>query len=118
MYTNDCMTLYHKEYDKNTRKNKWIRQVIEKVNWQGGLGASINKGYDKANDVTIFVPIEKNDLSNIKFEIGDIVVKGNISKNIETQQDLQGIKDVYNLTTIIPNLFGTTRMQHYELGGK
>lgn len=111
MLTNTNMTLYHKSIDTKTRKTVWKRFTIDKVMWQGGKGAKINKGYDNANDVKIFVPIE---YKKIPFSIGDIVVKGSIDTEITSHQDLIG--DVYNLTTIIYAEFGT--LSHIELGAK
>ena len=98
MKTNSSMTLYHKDYNKKTRLDEWIRYPIENVMWQGGEGASINKGYDKANDITVFIPYNKNkELENVPFSIGDIIVKGNIEDKIAKQSDLK--VNNYNITT-------------------
>ena len=51
MITNASLTIYHKEYDETTRLEKWVRNNYSQVWWFGGKGASINKGYDNANDV-------------------------------------------------------------------
>ena len=65
--------------DKKERLDKWIRYPIENVMWQGGKGANINKGYDKANDISIWIPYDKNkELDNVPFSIGDIIVEGKI----------------------------------------
>lgn len=117
MKTNSSMTLYHKDYNKKARLDEWIRYSIENVMWQGGEGASINKGYDKANDITVFIPYNKNkELENVPFSIGDIIVKGNIDDNITKQSDLK--VNNYNITTIIDNNYGSSEMKHIQLGAK
>jgi len=53
---------------------------------------------------------------NIKaFNIGDIIVQGTLTQNINTQQDLKGY-EVYNITSINDNQFGTN--PHIHIGGK
>lgn len=117
MKINSSMTLYHKDYNKKTRLDEWIRYPIENVMWQGGKGASINKGYDKANDITVFIPYNKNkELKNVPFSIGDIIVKEIIEDNITKQSDLK--VNNYNITTIIDNNYGSSEMKHIQLGAK
>lgn len=114
---NASITLYHKTIGEN-RLEKWERHFIEKVFWTGGKGASFNRGYEDSNNVTIRVWTSLNDLSDITFDIGDIVVKGNIEEDITKQDDLSSYSDVYNLMTIIPNINGDIDMDHIHLGGK
>ena len=117
MRTNASMTLYHKRYNKETRIDEWDKYVIENVMWQGGKGASINKGYEKANDINIWIPYYKNDeLDKIPFAVGDIIVKGTHEKTIIKQSDLD--VDNYNITTIINNNYGSYDIQHISLGAK
>lgn len=117
METNSSMTLYHKDYNKKERLDKWIKYPIENVMWQGGKGASINKGYDKANDITIFIPYDKNvELEKVPFSIGDIIVKGNIEENIIKQSDLK--VDNYNITTATNNVDYDDNMKHWYIGAK
>ena len=111
------MTLYHKDYNKKTRLDEWIRYPIENVMWQGGEGASINKGYDKANDITVFIPYDTNEeLEKVPFSIEDIIVKEKIEDNITKQSDLK--VNNYNITTIIDNNYGSSEMKHIQLGAK
>lgn len=117
MTTNASMTLYHKVFDKINRLDKWERYTIENVMWQGGKGASINKGYEKANDISVFIPYSKNDnLISIPISIGDIVVKGIIEENITMQSELK--VDNYNITTLINNDYGSAIMHHIQIGAK
>lgn len=117
MVTNSSMTLYHKRFNSKTRLDEWDRYPIENVMWQGGKGASINKGYEKANDISIWIPYNQNEgLELIPFSIGDIVVKGIIEDKITKQSDLK--VDNYNITTFINNDFGSYNMQHVQIGAK
>lgn len=115
MITNNSITVYHKSgLDLSTRLEKWTRYNYDKVWFFGGKGAGINKGYDNANDVQIRIPYDDNlDISS--FAIGDIVVEGTLTTDIETQQDLNGY-NVYNITSINNNNFGNN--PHIHLGGR
>lgn len=116
MITNSSLTIYHKYYDEQNRLNKWKRFNYKNVWFFGGKGASINKGYDNANDVEIRIPYSKNDGVNINdFAIGDIIVQGTFDQNINTQQDLKEYL-IYNITSINNNNFGT--QPHIHIGGK
>ena len=115
MITNSSLTVYHKGFDKD-KLETWTRFNYDKVWFFGGKGAGINKGYDNANDVEIRISYGQNtDLAIGNFSIGDIVVKGTISTNITTQQDLKG-QEVYNITSIKDNTFGSE--PHIHIGGK
>lgn len=117
MTTNTSMTMYHKRFNKNTRLDEWDRYPIENVMWQGGKGASINKGYDKANDINVYIPYDINEgLEKVPFSIGDIIVKGNIEEKITKQSDLN--VDNYNITTLINNDYGSDEMKHIQIGAK
>lgn len=116
MKTNTSLTIYHKVYDEKTRLDKWKRYNIPYVMAQGGKGASINKGYEKANDISVWIPYNQNDLSSIEIAIGDIVVCQQLSTDITKQSDLK--VDNYNITTIINNNYGSYSMQHIYVGAK
>ena len=114
MITNSSLTIYHKVLDEETRLEKWIRYNYSKVWFFGGKGASINKGYNNANDVDIRIPYNMElDINN--FAIGDIIVKGELHQEIATQQDIINC-EVYNITSINDNNFGNN--PHIHIGGK
>lgn len=115
--TNSSMTLYHKRLNSKTRIDEWDRYEIQNVMWQGGKGASINKGYERTNDITAFIPCNANEnLDLVPFSVGDIIVQGISKLNIKKQSDLS--VDNYNITTIIKNEYGSYNMQHVQLGAK
>lgn len=115
MITNSSLTIYHKEdgLDVSTHLEKWTRYNYDKVWYFGGKGASINKGYDNANDVEIRIPY--GDLDITKFALGDIIVKGTLDFDINTQKDLKNY-EIYNITSIKNNTFGNN--PHIHIGGK
>ena len=114
MITNSSLTIYHKDgLDVSTHLEKWTRYNYDKVWYFGGKGASINKGYDNANDVEIRIPYGNLDIT--KFALGDIIVKGTLDFDINTQKDLKNY-DIYNITSIKNNTFGNN--PHIHIGGK
>lgn len=114
MITNSSLTIYHKDgLDVSTHLEKWTRYNYDKVWYFGGRGASINKGYDNANDVEIRIPYGNLDIT--KFALGDIIVKGTLDFDINTQKDLKNY-DIYNITSIKNNTFGNN--PHIHIGGK
>lgn len=117
MITNSSVTIYHRDgLDVATHLEKWTRYNYNKAWFFGGKGAGINKGYDNANDVEIRLPYNGNDNLDINnFAIGDIIIQGTLTTDIEAQQDL-GNYLVYNITSINNNNFGNN--PHIHLGGK
>jgi hypothetical protein len=117
MLINSSVTIYHKDgLDIATHLEKWTRYNYDKAWFFGGKGAGINKGYDNANDVEIRLPYDSNDNLDINnFAMGDIIVQGTLTTDIETQEDLREYL-TYNITSINNNNFGHN--QHIHLGGK
>ena len=113
MITNNKITYYHKVLNNTTKLEEWSRVLFEKVWLFGGKGASINKGYENANDVDIRIPMKYVQDTTI-FKVGDIVAVGE-HENIERQSDLKDV-EFYNVTSININDFGNN--PHIHLGGK
>ena len=116
MITNSSVTIYHMSgLDLSTHLEKWERHNYDNVWFFGGKGAGINKGYENANDVQLRIQYSKNtglDFGN--FSIGDIVVKGTLTQDIQTQQDLDC--ELYIITSLNNNNFGNN--PHIHIGGK
>ena len=117
MITNSAVTFYHMSgLDLLTHNEIWTRYTYDNCWYFGGKGSRINKGYDQANDLDVRIPYGQNPNLNIaNFSIGDIVVKGALDLNIETQQDLDNYL-VYNITSINDNNFGDN--PHIHIGAK
>ena len=114
MITNSALTIYHKGFDKTKRQETYTRYNYSNVWYFGGKGAGIKQGYTEANDVQIRIPYSI-DLDITKFAIGDIIVKGTLDIDIDTQDDLKGY-DIYNIKSINDNNFGNN--PHIYIGGK
>lgn len=115
MITNSSLTIYHKTFDEEARLEKWTRYNYDKVWFFGGKGAGINKGYDNANNVDVRIPYNMNNINIENIKIGDILVKGTLTQDINTQQDLSNYH-VFNITSINDNTFGNN--PHVRIGGK
>jgi len=116
MITNKSITIYHLTgLDVSTHFEIWTRCNYDNVWFFGGKGASASKGYDNANDVEIRLPYSKNNLDINNFAIGDIIVEGTLTLDIQKQQDLDDYL-VYNITSIKDNNFGNN--PHIHIGGK
>lgn len=115
MITNSSITIYHKTFNKQTRLEEWTRYNYDNIWWFGSRGAGINKGYENANDVDVRISYKNHDIDPSNIAIGDILIKGEINIDIETQQDLKN-DDVYNITLINDNNFGQN--PHLHLGAK
>ena len=113
MITNSSLTIYHKYFDKVSKVDKWKRQEIKNVWWYGGKGANYNRGLEDVNEVKIRIPKDINDLSDLEVEIGDILVKDIIDKEISMQSDLKDY-ETYNIVSIIDNDFGLNKHLHIE----
>ena len=117
MITNSSLTIYHKSgLDVATHYEKWTRYNYDKVWFISSIGANISQGYNSADDVEIRIPYNENNNLNINnFAVGDIIVKGTINQDIDTQKDLSNYQ-IFNITSIINNDFGNNK--HIHLGGK
>ena len=116
MLVNGGVTIYHKGLDEETMFETWSRFNYSNAWFFGGKGAGLNKGYQDANDVEVRIPYSQNNGLDIKdFAIGDIIVKGILTDDIETQNDLSEYQ-TYNITSINDNTFGNNK--HIHIGGK
>lgn len=116
MICNDSVTIYHMSgINEITHNEIWTRYNYSSAWLFGGKGASINKGYDNANDIEIRLPYSKNNLDINNFAIGDIIVQGTLTQDITKQTDLKDYL-IYNITSIKNNNFGNN--QHIHIGGK
>lgn len=116
MITNFETTVYHKDLDDETRDIVWIRHNYKNTWFFGGKGAGIAKGFPDANDVDIRIWYDLNEDLNVNdFAIGDIIIKGKVEEDINTQDDLSAYQ-IYNITSINNNNFGIN--QHIHIGGR
>lgn len=121
MYTNADMTLYHWDGEK------FIREVIKDVFWQSSQISNINKtGRTDSDSVFISIPATSKD--NLLITTGkDLVVKGvcelefdNTSEKTQSEclKTLKKSHETFVVKVFDPKLYGSPRMQHYELSCK
>ncbi len=128
MMTNAKMTVYNKYVDPFTHDTIFKKHLIENVFWDDSLGINLSTGYENADKVNVYIPYDKNDLSDYKkpkqyngegwtLQNGDFMVKG------ETElEQVSGIKDLSNYEVFVMTVsddkdFGSSNMQHFELRG-
>ena len=132
MRTNSSMTIYNKYVDPITRLEKWQRHVINEVFWESSKGSSFAKGINQNDNVTVYIPLNMNYMTyyvnpisfrdnptgNWTIQTGDIIVKGTVTDSITKQSELEKkYAEVYNVTKLTPNLFGSSNMHHFQVGG-
>ena len=115
MLVNSSLTVYHKV--EIGHDYKWVRYFYESIWWFGGKGASLNKGYENANDVQVRIPYDLNpNLNYNNFGIGDILVQGEY-EDIVSENDLKDLNiPYYNITCLNNNVFGNNK--HIHISGK
>lgn len=110
------VSLYHRVYDETTQTDKYEIKHLYNVSWQGGKGASIDKGYVESNDIKLRIFYKDNPgLETVTFSIGDFVIKGISTKKVNRQSELE---ETYNITTIIPHKRGSIVTKHIQIGAK
>jgi len=136
MRTNATITVYNKHID--SRSAEYQRTIITGVVWQNVRAANkLRSGGDiAANKVTIYIPkalganyIEPKEwqaLSNKTgkwtLQSGDYVVRGTATETISASFTITDLKAKYNdvlaISEIDPHLYGSLRMQHWQVGAK
>lgn len=128
MTTNTKMTIYNKYLDPFTHKVIYKKHLIENVFWDDSLGINTNMGHENADKVNVYIPYDKNDLTNYKspkayngegwtLQNGDFMVKGEIDLD-----NIFGIKDLSQYDAFVMTIcdnkdFGSPNMQHFEIRG-
>lgn len=128
MTTNTSMTVYNKYTNSSTKQVTYKRHLIDNVFWDDSLNVNLNKGYENADKVRVFIPKDNNDLTNYvesrlyngngwTFQDGDFIIKGNCPII-----DVSGVKDlsaynVFRITSMDDKDFGSDNMQHFEIRG-
>ena len=132
MITNTCMSVFNK-YTDSEKNVIFKKHEIENVFWDDSKGINLNKGYENADDVNIFIPKDKNDMSSYtepKFYVGlndtwtlsngDFIVKGQTFENqVSSIKELkEKYNDVFTITLVDDKDFGSKNMHHFEIRGK
>lgn len=127
MFTNVEMCVFNR-----TKKDgviKYKKHVIAYVFWDDIQSVANSTGFDKDNKVDVFIPFNKNDLTEYQepkkydgngwtLKEGDFIIKGNVPEiEIDGIKDLSAY-DTFEITTVDKKDFGSYNMQHFEVKGK
>ena len=129
MMTNTSMSVFNKHTDSFTKDIVYKKHIIENVLWYDSKGVNLNHGYDEADEVNVYIPKDKNDMSEYvkpkqytgtgwTLQNGDFIVKG-----LTTENEISGIKDLssyeaFTITMVDDKDFGSKNMHHFEIRGK
>lgn len=127
--TNTSMSVFNKYTDTFTKEITYKKHLIENVFWDDSKGVNLNHGYDEADEVNIYIPKNKNDMSEYvkpkqyngigwTLQNGDFIIKG-----ITIENEVSGIKDLssyetFTITMVDDKDFGSKNMHHFEIRGK
>lgn len=123
MYTNADMTLYLCGKD-----GKYTRKAISGVFWEEVKQSLIEKtGMTASDSVKVFIP-SASAPDGINFTTGkDLAVKGIIATEFDNTSSatisasltaLKAANKVYTVTVADGKLYGSSRMQHYQISCK
>lgn len=123
MITNADMTLY-----SGDPKTGYTRKVIQGVFWQEVKQSNIEKtGLASADSVKVFIPAE-NAPEGLRFNTGkDLIIKGVVETEFDNTSvqtisasltALKASHDVYTVSVADGKLYGSQRMQHYQIMAK
>lgn len=131
MTTNTNMCVFNKFTDEN-KNVVFKKHLIDHVFWDDSKAVNLNRGYDNADDVNVFIPKQQNDMSSYvepkeykslnkwTLQAGDIIVKGDVR-----EKEVSGIKElttkydnVFTISLVDDKDFGSSSMHHFEIRGK
>ena len=131
MTTNTNMCVFNKFTDEN-KNVVFKKHLIDHVFWDDSKAVNLNRGYDNADDVNVFIPKEQNDMSSYvvpkqykglnkwTLQVGDFIVKGDVR-----EKEVSGIKElttkydnVFTISLVDDKDFGSSSMHHFEIRGK
>lgn len=131
MTTNTNMCVFNKITDEN-KNVVFKKHLIDHVFWDDSKAVNLNRGYDNADDVNVFIPKNQNDMSgyvepkkykglnNWTLQVGDFIVKGEVK-----EKQVAGIKEltskydnVFTISLVDDKDFGSSSMHHFEIRGK
>lgn len=138
MFTNADMTIYNKIPQQGTGREIYKRTEIYNVFWNESRDiTSSENGIKKEDTVRVMIPLEslhtikkeykspklwlseKNKENYYTFKHKDIIVKGIIKEEITTAKELeQKYDNVFAITSISDNRYGSENMHHFFLTGK
>ena len=132
MTTNTSMSVYNK-YTDEEKNVVFKKHIIDNVFWDDSKGINLNTGYENADDVNVFIPKNQNNmngylepkkykgLSNTwTLDNGDFIVKGNTDEDevLSIKELVKKYDNVFTISLVDDNDFGSKSMHHFEVRGK
>lgn len=128
MTTNSSMSIFNRYVDPFTKEITFKKHIVENVFWDDTIAVQQDQGYDKINKVAVYIPKNKNDLSEYvdakqyngigwTIQTGDLIIKGEV-----VESEVTGVKDLknYNVFAILEfddKDYGSSNMHHFEIKG-
>lgn len=128
MMTNTKMSIFNRYVNPTTKNVTFIKHEIENVFWDSYVKVDQDKGHNKSNNVQVFIPKNKNDLSNLvkpseydgeknwTINTGDFIVKGVVEAT--TVSKISELENAYTITFVDDKDYGSTNMHHIEIKGE
>lgn len=129
MTTNTNISVFNKHTDSFTKDITYKKHIIDKALWFNNKTVTLNQGYENNDEITVFIPKNENDMSKYvkpknyngigwTLQNGDFIIRG-----LVTDDEVSGIKDlsdyeVFVITMVDDNDFGSEDMHHFEIRGK
>ena len=133
MFTNSSMTIYNKHTVPATKNVIYKGTAIDNVFWDSIESVSERNGANKQDEVVVYIPFDKNDISNYvqpkqydgsankwTLKEGDIIVKGNLISTIPNIDKISDLKnyEAFTIYFVDEKDFGNYNMQHFKVKGK
>lgn len=102
MITNGALTIYHREYNSETRLDEWKREIVQSAWWFTSEKSVMNTdGLIQQDVTTIRIPVTDTIVSK-----EDYIVKGECTIKMQTLKDLVGTEYI-KVTSVNKNDFGS-----------
>lgn len=112
----DTCTIFHRQYNPDTRQDEWESQVLHGVSWYAKQGVvSGEDGLDSADTLVVRIPVEAAP-KGLTVSPGDQIVKGECGP-ITSSKELAG-KERYTVTTFRDNRRGPEILHHFKIEGE
>lgn len=132
MTTNTNMSVFNKYVDEE--KNVIFKKhLIDEVFWDDAKSINLNRGYENADNINVYIPKSQNDMSNYvepkkylgldnywTLNNGDFIVKGETEEiEVYSIKELkEKYENVFTITLVDNKDFGSANMHHFEIRGK
>jgi len=132
MTTNTNMSVFNKYVDEE--KNVIFKKhLIDEVFWDDTKSINLNRGYENADNINVYIPKSQNNMSNYvepkkylgldnswTLNNGDFIVKGETEETeVYSIKELkEKYENVFTITLVDDKDFGSKNMHHFEIRGK